>query len=468
MDEYKWEFPKSSDSEAETVAWMQDKDGRFVGVADGDLELFDPKKCPECQSEAGWLPWAFQRCPRCGHELEPWYPDTALDVPGYWPQEVLPESAVPTGERIQPNPLPLPPGSRLTFVRIPRRDRLLALDGNNGTVWVWNRPAREWRHLLPGSPAPTAYHGVPPRLFGVLSVGSVLVYPTQHGTVWIDMDSPSGARAEVSSWKPIAASAWLSGRCVVPALVEGKFMVATRGAKDPEWQFLEIHQQANAPPLNAKEPIWLTRPIAESHQAHWVGLKGRLYLGPAGEPEWHGWHSRFQPVLGSPPLQTFDNRRWMIGEVSTQEGKADRAFATVAVPTAPECKLVNGAFFTLGRLCLRFCNAYNETPWSENESFQDQYRPCGEDNFLIPLSALGSDDALLLKMRNRSLMNNLLEQNVSDISGLLVLGREGTRLDDMQVNVRADYLHWPQAFYFSNTLYLYEPLGTRLFAWPTE
>ena len=475
MDVHRWEYPRGPDSNAEQVAWLEDHGGRFVGVEDarqlhsastGDLERFDPKHCPECKHEAGWLPPAFQRCPRCGHELEPWYPDSAMDVAGYWPQEVLLEPAVPTGERIQNNPLPLPPGSRLTFVRIPRRDGLVALDGNNGAIWVWNRPAREWRHLLPATPEPTGYHGVPPRLFGALAINSLLVYPTQHGTVWIDTDSHSEMRAEVSDWKPIAAPAWLSGRCVIPAFADGRFVVAIRGPRDPDWQTLEIHQQADAPAVDPQDPIWLARPIVETHQIHWAGLRGRLYLNKAGKAEWHGWHSNFEPILENPPLQTLDNRHWVMGQAPNEDGNGmSRAFATMAVQAAAECKSVNGVFFTLGRLCLRYCYKYKDTPWNDSDQYLDRYSPCGEDDFLLPLSVLGSEDALMLKIGDVSQMHTLLDQNVEEISGSLVLGRKDGRIDDMQLYLRLDRSHWPQVFEFSKVLYLFEPLGPRLFAW---
>lgn len=470
---FRWQISDPHDS-----VWLQDEAGRFIGLhlgalqyteQSGDLEQFDPRRCPDCQDAAGWLPPAFFHCPLCGGALSDYCRDEAVPGDTHWPLLALSAEAMPAGPRRDYSP---PRGAGFTFVRLRRRDRLIALDGDSGQVWVWSRPSGEWRAMLA---RPTGHHGLPHACFGALTTDAMLVYPTQEGAVWIDTAASGPARADVSDWRPLGAAALLAGRIVMPALSEaGRLCLAARYPDESGgWALSEVDQApvenlfealGTAPPAGQS---WLSRPAVEDGEAHWAGRGGFLHCDQLGHAGWQSWSHDFTPVLDAPVLETRDGRRWQMGHAPNEYSEMCWAFSRVAARAAPECRLVDGAYFSARRLCFRFSERYLDAPWNDSSTRKATYRT-EPDSFLVPLCAIGEEGALLLRFKDQSAMTALLEGDVKAMRGELFLSRSPGSLESLEATVQCDGRQWPQVFMHDHKLFVYAPVGGYLYAWPTQ
>jgi hypothetical protein len=460
---FRWQMSDPHES-----VWLQNEAGRFFGVQlgalqyseqSGDLEQFDPKRCPKCEDAAGWLPSAFSYCPLCGGTLSAYCRDEAAMGEVHWPMFAFPAEAKPSGPADQHG---LPRGTGFTFVRLRQRNRLIALDGDSGQVWVWSRPAGEWRALLD---PPTGHHDIPHALFGALTTDALLVYPTREGAVWIDTSASGPARADVSNWRPLGAAALLAGRIVMPALSEnGRMCLASRYLDLPgKWTLSEVDE---APASEG----WLSRPAVavEDGEAHWVGRGGLLGYHQSGRAGWKGWSHHFNAVLGTQVLETCDGRLWQIGHAPNEHGETCWAFSRVAARAAPECRLVDGTYFSASRLCFRFAERYLVSPWNDSSSRKAAYRT-EPDSFLVPLCAIGDEGALVLRFKDQSAMPVLLEGKVEAIMrGELFLSRTPGSLQSLEVALQCDGRQWPQVFMHNHKLFVYDLVGGNLYTWSTQ
>jgi hypothetical protein len=472
MTDFSWKIPIELGGQQQECKWLQDDDGRFhsaiigdhtysVNKGDSDLELLDPQSCKKCGSEAGWLPNEFIYCHLCGQKIATHYKDAGFQS-STWPQLELQVPSFPKGKPTIIRKMPR--GANFFLALIPRRNKLVAVELDYGDVWTWSRPAQEWFFLG----APTGKLGVPEWSFGLLTIGGQLFYPSNKGTICLNLNSTGPARWDISTeWLPLGAPAALGKWIVTPAKNDaGMLCLAIRREDSAEWTLEPTEYK-----LEAVE--WLSRPVVEDNEIHWFGKNCILHCDNQRHPTWGLWKDTFQPLLGIPPLKTWDNKIWAQGQASGQDGKYDWAFSRVTVKAAAENKIVKVPFFVAGSQCFRLNACFDRAPWIKSDAYKSFY-PIDDDQFLIPVCTLKHKEKMakklfLLKVTDRTLISSIILGKLQDpIVGELYFGDPEKTSESMEMGTIRFYFQgkkWLQAIVSQNELWLYDPVAVELKTW---
>ncbi|MBI1329140.1 MAG: hypothetical protein GC166_04455 [Alphaproteobacteria bacterium] len=464
------------------LEWVE-RDGVFVGVDSGagmhffddlDIEHLLPNACATASctrsKSSNILPNDFRHCPDCGTAATPIFGcnDRLWSFPGPDGDGLLNAESVTIHRVSVPidGGLPAPEARGLTFFVAGTPPRLMAIERNTSTVYVFNRQTRNWRGIVVERDFDS---GLPDWSWSIHAFRNGFALAGAHAPLIATLDT-TGTDLKFSS-PPHVSGGLVSGAAGVERFIfflhrhgETGLEILVYDTRSGEWT---LRAPVTNTPGGLPDDLAFAAHVWKDPTLFWASPYGYVAMRVARngvEAEWRTWASEFKPQLAIRPLWAqqgfwqfgnWDGQRLLFQCLAFKGGhRLNEVFATHL--TAGECTFTSG----MKRYAV---------PWDESTA-----QTLGRgDSFLMPICGIAGLGALIADCGfdpnlNRVNPYELLEPNAPlKPAKLLVLQNDG-RLLDLNRTMRVGSLTQLQCIVFGGQLLVYDRESGIIEAWDIE
>jgi hypothetical protein len=387
-------------------AWNQEA-GRFYPVEvsgrefseDKDnLDILNVKRCKadRCR-ENGWLPSAFNRCPRCGEVLIPIIDSMSSDwaathgnLDGTRTIHEISWSRGAAREKDFPVPKD---GGQFGFVISGDHKILFAVDREHGQIFSYSMTRGEWL-LLAKIPSSTS---IPSWSWAAVPSPNGIVIPTSEGPFWISIPGIDGHTTLDGTDKDhpsrsVGGAIVLNNYAFVPVERKGRLALALRLCKPNEnWHLEDIGPDVVT--LDSEEFLGIPARNGGG-DLFWSGKAGFLsvhFENKKIRAMWHPWKAGH---IGCPRYPVYRDRRKAVWQLCFNEVDRHYMFFKMTKAGLKEFNEVRGPHISVGEATFMGDKCF-DVPWEGNEL---DFYP-GTENVIFPIAALGNG-TLFLHIKN--------------------------------------------------------------------